>query len=152
MKLIECCHVKSANIHHKDSMKSTFMNGICRAFVIWTLVGQWLCFHFCLVQSQLWPFLLALVHDTVIVFICWWLVLCRWHLLCLRIWTTSDLLHLISDLCGFCVPANIRTTLRRNTGTKRSWSTATAAQTSTGINTKRKTRTKRRGEKRRCLV
>lgn len=76
---------------------------------------------------------------------------CLWHPLTLYIWTTSDLLHLISDPCGLWDPASIRSTLRRNTETKRSWGTVTAAQTSTGKNTKRKTRTKRRGEKRRFV-
>lgn len=110
-----------------------------------------------LVESRLRSFLLATVHNSVIVcqkWLCWyycWLALCSWNCLCLRIWIIPDLLHLISDLCGFCVPANIRSTLRRNTKTKISWSTATAVQKSTGKNTKREKRTKRRRKKRRFV-
>lgn len=146
-------------------MKSTFMNDICRALVIWTIV----MFSFCVVEILVGCRMLVESHDfghsywqlsmslslfvkNCEVYIAGGWCFCRWQLLFPCIWTTSDLLHSISDLCGFCVPANIRTTLRRNTETKRSWSTVMAAQTSTGKNTKRKTRTKRRGEKRRFVL
>lgn len=143
-------------------MKSAFMNDICRAFVIWGIVEQ-RAFSFCVFKKlagcqenpSFWAFS-AVFCMTVLSFVDkayvymsgggWF---CQGRLLCRCIWTTSDLLHLISDMCGFCVPVNTRTTLRRNTETKRSWSTVTAARKSTGRNIKRGT--KRRGERKRFV-
>lgn len=107
------------------------------------------------VESDFWAFLIGRQRHCLLrngqVYSAGVWYFCLWHPLTLYIWTASDLLHLISDPCGFWDPASIRSTLRRNTETKRSWGTVTAAQTSTGKNTKRKTRTKRRGEKRRFV-
>lgn len=46
-------HLILANIHYKHSKKSTFLNDICRALVIWAVVEQSACFPFCVFEILL---------------------------------------------------------------------------------------------------
>lgn len=147
-------------MHQNDSTKSTFMNDMCRALVIWTLwnsrhvffpcgwntcglqdVRNGSCPCHCHCLSNTVTFVLLVVGAFADGIFC---VCASGPRLTSRTWPLTSVASVFS--------ANTRTTLRRNTETKRSWSTVTAAQTSTGKNTKRKTRTKRRGERRRFVT
>lgn len=135
------------NLNQQTYVTNSFVNVICRTLVIWALVEQFSsCVFQIVVGGRKWGVSQRIVSfssfkwqhyvgDKKFFLHIWWSVLLC---LCVFIWTTAD-------LCCFCVPVNTRTTLRRNTETKRSWSMGTAAQKSTETNTKK------RGEKRRFV-